>query len=116
MIEESFFRDIEEQEHVDIEVEKKNKSCILINHYQVYENKRGDGIGSSVMNNIIEMCENEDDIDKIEMHIGLTWRGDDGFPVDKKIENDPTIRFLLKHDFNLIDYGADRTVLAKRSV
>lgn len=103
-------------EEAKIEILPKDDNIISITNFKIKEKERGDGKGSRIINSIVDICENSSEVEEIEIHIGLTWREKEGFPDNKNISQDPSIKFLKKMKFDIVDYGPNKTVLAKKKV
>lgn len=99
-------------EPVDLDFEYDD-STISIYNFNVPDDQQGQDIGPQVMTQILEAARAHGRT-TIKAHIDLTHRGTDGYPADKDITNDPTLKFLRSLDFTIIDYGPDRTVLARK--
>jgi GNAT superfamily N-acetyltransferase len=98
-------------EKVNLDWERMG-SQLKIYNFEVPEEKRGNGIGSNVMNYIIKACKNNDNIESILIHIDLTHRDEDGYYGDN-VWNDPTVLFLKKFNFS-VDASKNKTVLGKK--
>lgn len=87
----------------------KTKEELVITNFEVPKSKRKQGIGSSILETLIQEAKNAS-FQSIRIHIALTN------PNETAVEtsSDPTIRLLNKYDFIIIGIG--NTVEAKKTL
>lgn len=81
-----------------------------IYNFIVPDDMRREGIGSEVLRQVEEFCR-VNDLRKIKAHIDLTDR-ESSLPVSQ----DPTVKFLQKHDFTVDATNSSETVYGIKRV
>lgn len=97
----------------DIEFEVETNTLVISN-FKLPEEERGQGKGEKIMKRIID--EIQSDIDRIEIHIGLTLRDKDGYPEDVSVDSDPTVKFLRNCGFTIVGLSKNSTVKARKNL
>lgn len=101
-------------QRVDLDFDFDSDTLFIYN-FSVPESDRNQNVGTDVMSELLSLAEAYNR-STVEAHIDLTHRGTDGYPSEKNIHDDPTLSFLRSLDFSIVDYGPNRTVLAKKSI
>ena len=90
-------------------------TTVKIANFIIPEKKRGQGIGSDIMEDVIRISR-ANGMERIRMHIGWTNVSGETCPEPSEIENDPSLQFVYDLGFTCSSRNPSTTILATKKL